>query len=102
MQIKLEFISKDVQKSAYNWVNISFNGDLVGKSRCKILYEKITIFSINIYPEFEEKGFGKEFIDILKEMFDAIIADRVRYTAIGFWEKMGFSRQGEDNYSWHK
>jgi len=32
--------------------------------------------------------------------FYTIIADRVRYTAIGFWQKMGFEDKGDGNYIW--
>ncbi|MBW1967495.1 MAG: hypothetical protein JRG77_09910, partial [Deltaproteobacteria bacterium] len=35
-----------------------------------------------------------------KETAREIIADRVRGTARGFWEKMGFSDMGNGNYRW--
>jgi len=36
------------------------------------------------------------------EMAREIIADKVRGTARGFWEKMGFSDMGNGNYRWVK
>jgi len=37
---------------------------------------------------------------MFKTDFDTIIADRVRPTAIGFWEKMGFEGASNGNYAW--
>jgi hypothetical protein len=34
-----------------------------------------------------------------KRNFDEVVADRVRSTAIGFWEKMGFEAD-ERHYNW--
>jgi len=48
----------------------------------------------------------KELLPRIKEMFkshfDTIIADRVRYTAIGFWERMGFDSSNNGNYVWKR
>ena len=54
-----------------------------------------TVFSINIYPEYKGRGYGKAFIEEMKSNYNIIIADRVRAMAIGFWEKVGFAKDGE-------
>jgi hypothetical protein len=52
-------------------------------------------YSIPVYPKWSGHGHGSEFVDNCKGRFDVIIADRVRPTAIGFWESLGF-RDGQD------
>lgn len=97
-RIDIEFVSRDKQRSKYDWANIEFEGERVGKARCFIDGESLTIFSINIYPEFKGRGFGSEFIEEAKKKYTRIVADRVRQTAIGFWEKMGFDRIDDNNW----
>ena len=96
--INIEFISRDSQKSTFDWANISINDERVGKARCLIQDKQLTIYSINIYPEFQGNGYGKEFVLQARNHFDIIIADRVRFEAIGFWEKMGFVKK--DDTQW--
>ena len=96
--LNIEFVSEEDQNSSYDWANISFGDDRVGKARCKIDGNVITIFSINIYPEYSGKGYGREFVNYCKNIYDMIIADRVRQTAIGFWEKEGFINNNDGNW----
>lgn len=96
--VEIEFIPKDLQKSEYDWANIAWNGIRVGKARCKICDETLIIYSINIFPEFEGRGFGKAFVEFAKSKYKRIIADRVRFTAIGFWEKLGFVNNNDGNW----
>jgi GNAT superfamily N-acetyltransferase len=101
--LEINFISKEVQKSEYDWANIIFNDTSVGKARCLINGKEFTIFSINVYPEFQGKGFGKAFVDHIKEEFSIIIADRVRLKAIGFWESEGFIHENDtENWIYRK
>jgi hypothetical protein len=86
----IEFIPKEKQHSEYDWADLSDAGERVGKARCRIEGPSITIYSINIYPEKAGSGYGKGFVDHCKKHFRVVLADRVRPTAIGFWEKMGF------------
>lgn len=88
--MKIEFIPREKQRSEYDWADISTKGLRIGKARCLIDGTTLTIYSINIYPEFAGKGFGRRFVDYCKSRFTTVIADRVRPTAIGFWETMGF------------
>ncbi|MCX5810589.1 MAG: hypothetical protein NTX36_14685 [Proteobacteria bacterium] len=90
MKISIEFISKEKQRSKYDWADISNESNRIGKARCKIKNTTIIIYSINIYPDWAGHGYGREFVDYCKGHFQVVVADRVRPTAIGFWEVMGF------------
>jgi len=97
--INIKFIPKEQQRSEYDWADIFFNELVVGKARCLIEGEKFTIFSINIYPDYQGKGYGKAFVENAKLHFKIIIADRVRFKAAGFWENVGFKQLGQtDNW----
>lgn len=97
MTISIEFLSKAQQHSQYDWADISSGGTRVGKARCKRNVRAVPgktgliICSITIYPEWEGHGYGREFVDDCKRHFEIIVADRVRPTAQGFWEALGFS-----------
>ena len=103
MQDKLTFnlLSREPNAS-YDWMNIDCGNTRVGKVRGIIDAKTLTISSINIFPEFEGQGYGKMTVDMFKESFDTIVADRVRYTAIGFWVKMGFLDNKDGNYVYYK
>jgi len=99
-QLTFKLTAQDKQHSDYDWMNIDRNGARVGKVRGLISDKLLTISSIIIFPEFEGHGFAKKTINMFKESFDTIVADRVRYTAIGFWEKMEFTPDDNGNYIW--
>jgi GNAT superfamily N-acetyltransferase len=96
--ICIEFVSRQNQRSEYDWVNISFQNNRVGKARCLIDGDSITIYSINIFPEFQGAGYGSFVVEKLKEVYSDITADRVRPTARNFWKKQGFADNGDGNY----
>jgi len=100
MPKKLSFslIAGDKQGSAYDWLNIDHDAVRIGKVRGLIKGKTLTICSINIFSEFEGNGCGRKTIEMFKKSFDTITADRVRYTAVGFWKKMGFVRRKDGNY----
>jgi len=98
LTIKTENIKEG--DSGYCWVNIELGDSRVGKARIKKVYSRIIIKNITIFPEFEGRGFAMQTVDLFKETAREIIADRVRDTARGFWEKMGFSDTGDGNYRW--
>ena len=102
MTDKLTIKTEDIRKgdSRYYWVNIELRGTRVGKARIKKIYRKIIIKNINIFPEFERRGYAAQTVNLFKERAREIIADRVRGTARGFWEKMGFEDKGDGNYRW--
>lgn len=49
-----------------------------------------------VFPKFQ--GRGKAAIAMLKERFQAQVADRVQFTAHGFWDHRGFLGQEDDNW----
>ncbi len=83
-------------------MNIDCEDIRVGKVRGKIDRKTLTINSINVFPEYERQGYARDTINMFKKSFTIIIADRVRFTAIGFWEKMGFCNNKDGNYIWRK
>ena len=91
---------KEGSHSNYDWMNIDLDTVRVGKVRGKINRNILIIFSINIFPEFERHGFASETVRMFKKEYKTIIADRVRPTAVGFWEKMGFIYHEDGNYIW--
>ena len=99
-ELTLEKVPADQSPSHYTWININRKGIRIGKIRGLIYNKMLRICSINVFPEFEGQGFAKKTIDIFKESFTTIVADRVRYTARGFWEKMEFNDYNNGNYLW--
>ncbi len=97
-ELTFKLMPREQQHSKFDWMNIDCGETRVGKVRGVIDGEKLTICSINIFPEFERQGYAKAAIDLFKKHFDTIIADRVRYAAIGFWGKMGFVDQGDGTF----
>jgi GNAT superfamily N-acetyltransferase len=93
--LSIVFVSREKQKSEYDWADIEFNDCPVGKARCLINGNEFTIFTITIYPEYQGKGYGSEFVKYAKLQYKKIIADSVRYAAVVFWEKLGFIKDGD-------
>jgi GNAT superfamily N-acetyltransferase len=104
MSIAIEFRSKTQQHSQYDWADISHGDDRIGKARCKLNGQAgrgkttIIIYSINIYPEWQGHGYGREFVDDCKHHFKIIVADRVRPSAKGFWNALGFLDNKDGNW----
>jgi histidinol-phosphate/aromatic aminotransferase/cobyric acid decarboxylase-like protein len=90
MRISIHFNSHEEQNSQYDWVDISVGENRVGKARCMIDKSTITIHTINIYSEYEGRGYGREFVKYYKDHYLIVVADRVRPVSIGFWKTMGF------------
>jgi len=88
----------DQRESEYDWINIDRGSVRVGKLRGLIEEDRLTIYSIRIFPKFQGRGYGGAIIDRFKEQFDVIVADRVRPEARGFWEHEGFASDGEGDY----
>ncbi len=98
-QLKIQFESINGD-SKYQWVNIDCNNARVGKARIKRIYTKTIIKTINIFPEYERKGYAKKTIEMFKERSREIIAENVRYTARSFWSHLGFIDSHDGNYRW--
>jgi ribosomal protein S18 acetylase RimI-like enzyme len=101
-EFHIDFLSKKEQHSDFDWANINVGKNRVGKARCQIEKDRLIIYSINVFPEFEGNGYGKRFVEEGKKHFNIIIADRVRYSAIGFWEKVGFIKSEDGNWVYRK
>lgn len=101
-KLTFKLLGRDKQYSDYDWMNIDLGTTRVGKVRGLIDGKTLTIHSINIFPVFERNGYARETIDMFKKSFNVIIANRVRYSAIGFWQKMGFNNDGDGNYIWKR
>jgi len=106
MSIIIDFLSQEKQHSEYDWVDIVHDDMHIGKARCKRTLSAetgqatITIYSINIYPEWAGHGYGRQFIEYCKKNYAIIIADRVRFTAMGFWKTLGFRDDLDGNWSY--
>ena len=98
--LRVEFHPTDITSSGYDWANINLGIDRVGKARCKIENDVFIIYSINVFPDYEGQGIGKAFVMESQRQFRKVVADRVRYTAIGFWEKLGFVDNHDGNWVW--
>lgn len=96
-------IKRDCGKdSNFHWFNIGVSGERVGKLRSIINDNLIIIFSINIFSEYERRGYAKNTIDIFKNKYSQIIADRVRPNAIDFWRKMDFNEYTNGSFIWKR
>ncbi len=90
----------DPDQAHYDWFDIEMRDIQVGKTRCRIDPDRLIIYSIMIYPEYERNGYGKAVIDYFKTRYPVIVADRVRFTARSFWSRLGFVAETEDRYLW--
>jgi len=88
--------------SHYDWMNIEVNQTRVGKMRVRAADHTLIIYSITIFPEFQLHGYAGKVIHSFQDDYQGIVADRVRDTAKGFWQKMGFNDDGKGNYVWQR
>ena len=100
--LELTLLPRRSEIGSYDWFNLEYNGVQVGKSRCRIDFDKLIVYSIMIYPEFEKQGYARAVIEYFQREHALIIADRVRYTARDFWSKLGFVPETEDSYVWRR
>lgn len=88
--------------AGYDRIDIDLPEVRIGNVRCRFMGEKVVIYSIQIYPEFQRNGYATATIDMLKQRYSYLVADRVRFTARGFWEKMGFTALPDGNWEYRK
>lgn len=86
----------------FDRIDIDLPDNRVGQVRCRFMGDKVIIYSIQIFPEFQGNAYGRVAVDDLKRRFRILIADRVRYTARAFWEKMGFVQLPDDDKFEHQ
>ena len=103
MNQKLEFtITPKETLDGYDRIDIDLPDVRVGNVRCRFMSEKVIIYSVQVFPEYQRNGYGKAIIDILKSRFSVLVADRVRFTAREFWEKMKFIELPDGNWEYRK
>jgi len=89
---------RDKSSDGYDWIDIDTPTERVGKSRCHMEGYTLIIYSIMVFPEFQGRGYGTRTLEMLKAQYPLIVADRVRFTAQGFWERMGFHPRPDGNW----
>ena len=97
-RIEIKILWSKKKDSGFDWINIDKFGERLGKVRCLIKENEIIIYSLNIFSEYEGNGYARYIIDYLKSTGKVLIADRVRYSARGFWKKMGFIHFKDGDY----
>jgi len=67
--IKLDILLKESTHSDYDWINIYIDSTLIGKLRGKFGNEILTIYTVQIFPEYQGREFGRRVIELLKEEY---------------------------------
>jgi hypothetical protein len=88
--------------AGYDRIDIDLPDVRVGNVRCRFMGEKVIVYSIQVFPEFQHNDYGTTVIEMLKQRFPVIVADRVRFTAREFWEKMGFTALANGNWEYRR
>lgn len=100
--LTLEVFPCHREHDGYHWINVRDGRAYVGKVRCRIWANVLTICSIMVFTEFRGRGYGRKAIDLFKDQYGVIVADRVRHRAIGFWTKMGFRERQDGNWEYRR
>ncbi len=100
-QLELTITPRDAL-AGYDRIDIDLPEARVGNVRCKFMGEKVVVYSIQIYPEFQRHGYARATIDMLKQRYSFIVADRVRFTARDFWQSMKFTELPDGNWEFRK
>ena len=88
--------------SGYDRIDIDLPDVRIGNVRCRFMNEKVIVYSIQVVPEFQRQGYGVATIEMLKQRFAVIVADRVRFNARGFWAKMGLDELPDGNWEYRQ
>ena len=89
-------------QAGYDRIDIDVPSAQVGNVRCRFMGKKVVIYSIQVYPEFQRNGYATAAIAMLKERFSLVVADGVRFSASGFWQKMGFLPLADGNWEFRQ
>ena len=95
-------ITPRTSPAGYDRIDIDLPDVRIGNVRCRFMNEKVIVYSIQVVPEFQRQGYGVATIEMLKERFAVIVADRVRFTARGFWTKMGLQELADGNWEYRR
>ena len=102
MKQKPELIVTPNDTLGFDRIDIDLPEARVGNVRCRFEGNTVTVFSIQVFPEYQGNGYGTVAIDMLKSRFRVIVADRVRFTAREFWEKKGFKERPDGNWEYRR
>lgn len=86
----------------FDRIDIDMPDARVGNVRCHLRDKMVTVYSIQIFPEFQGNGYGTAAIEMLKSRYPVVVADRVRFTAREFWEKKGFKERPDGNWEYRR
>lgn len=86
----------------YDRIDIDLPSVRIGNVRCRFMGEKVIVYSIQVFPEFQRNGYGRMAVDFLKHRCPVVVADRVRFTARDFWERMGFQEHPDGNWEFRR
>ncbi len=95
-------ITKRDSLAGYDRIDIDLPDVRVGNVRCRFMGEKVIVYSIQVYPEYQGNRYATETINMLKRDYEVIVADRVRFTAREFWEKMQFKALEDGNWEFRR
>ena len=99
----LEFIiTPRAELAGYDRVDMESEGVRGGGVRCRFSIETVFIYSIQVFTEYQGRGYGRATVDMFKERFEVLVADRVRFRARDFWEKMGFVDRQDGNWEYRR
>jgi GNAT superfamily N-acetyltransferase len=102
MAQKLELTITRNDTLGFDRIDIDLPDVRVGNVRCRFQADRVIVYSIQVFPEFQRNGYGTETINMLKKKFAVILADRVRFTAREFWEKKGFKELPDGNWEYRR
>ncbi len=86
----------------FDRIDIDLPEARVGNVRCHLRDNEVIVYSIQVFPEFQGKGYGTAAIEMLKSRYRVVVADRVRFTARDFWEKKGFKERPDGNWEYRR
>ena len=86
--------------SRYIWLNIEQADQRLGKVRVDLENDTLRIYSLTIYPAFQQRGHARAVVGQFQAQYPTIIADSVRPEARLFWEKLGFVNTNDGHYQW--
>lgn len=100
---ELTIVYKEEKDSEKEWVEIEQQGETI--ARVNILRKKsiVIIKFLTVHPKYERQGVASYIVNLFKRNHKEIVAQGVKYKAIGFWSKLGFSKdECGKNYKWSR
>jgi len=82
---------------------IIINNEKIGTLKCKVCEDKLEIMQIQIDPDFQGQGLGRQVMEqVLKESTSKLVELSVlkENPAINLYKRLGFTITGEDEYEY--